>query len=224
VKETLQKNSWGRDISTPAGRRWAWLHFFSRDHHILRQGWWNLHEIAQGVWRSNQPSPSRLARHKDLGIKAVVSLRGGLDVSYNLFEREACASLGLDFHCISGLTARKLQPAATVLDVMDALANVPLPLVIHCKSGADRTGFAAALYLILVEGRTVSDAAAQLAPKYLHFPLSKAGVLDHVFRVYLRDAEPQGQGFRSWLENGYDPDAIEADFKEWRKKRRRLAA
>jgi protein tyrosine/serine phosphatase len=223
MKNAAQKSSWGRDISTPAGRRWAWLHLFLRDHHILRQRWWNLHEIAQGVWRSNQPSPSRLTKYKALGIKTVVSLRGNLDVSYNLFEREACTSLELDFLCINGLTARNLQPAAKILEVMDAIADLPRPLVMHCKSGADRSGFAAALYLIFVESRPVAEAAAQLAPKYVHFPRSKAGVLDHVFRVYLRDAEPQGQEFRAWLENAYDPALTEADFKDWREARGRWA-
>jgi hypothetical protein len=45
-----------------------------------------------------------------------------------------------------------------------------------------------------------TEAAAHWILQYVHFPRSKAGVLDHVACVYLlRDAEPQGQGI-SWLE------------------------
>ncbi len=213
---------WGRDIATARGRRWAWAHFFLKDHHLLRVWWWNLHQIAAGVWRSNQPSPRRLAQYKRLGITSVVSLRGRVPLSHTLFEQEACAALGLRLHFVTGITARQLVDGATILSVMDQIAQVPRPLVFHCKSGADRTGFVAALYLILIDGRDVADAAQQLARKHIHFARSKAGVLDHVFRVYLRDAP--AQGFRDWLETGYDPAQIEADFKDWRAGAGRWAA
>ncbi len=204
------------DITSPKGRVRAWLHFYLKDHHLLRVWWWNLVEIAPGVWRSNQPSPGRLKRYKALGIKSVVSLRGRVKKSYNFLEAEGCIEHGLNMRHIVGITARELVPAETILSNLDALAKVPKPLVFHCKSGADRTGFVAALYLILFEDVPVAVAAQQLARKHVHFEWTKSGVLDHVFRVYLRDAEPSGQGFRAWLETGYDPKAIGADFKDWR--------
>jgi protein tyrosine/serine phosphatase len=204
------------ELSTRRGRLLAWLHFYLKDHHLLRVWWWNLAEISPGVWRSNQPSPGRLKRYRALGIKSVVSLRGAVPKSYNFLEDAACAEHGIQFQYIAGITARKLVAAETILSNLDALAKVPKPLVFHCKSGADRTGFVAALYLILLEGASVEEAAMQLARKHIHFPRSRAGVLDHVFRVYLRDAEPSGVGFREWLEEGYDPEAITADFKDWR--------
>lgn len=212
------------DLTTFGGRVRAGLHFYFKDHHLLRVWWWNLVEISEDVWRSNQPSPARLGRYKALGITSIVSLRGGQPQSFNLLEVEGCAQHGLTLTHISGITARALQPAAAILRVMDQLATMPTPLVFHCKSGADRTGFVAALYLILVNGHDVAEAAQQLAPKYIHFPRSKAGVLDHVFRVYLRDAEPTGLGFRAWLEDGYDPQAITADFYDWRAGAGRWAA
>ena len=212
------------DISTRMGRVRAWLHFYLKDHHLLRIWWWNLHQIAPGVWRSNQPSPRRLGRYRGLGIRSVVSLRGAHVQSFNLFEAEGCAANGLTLSHFPGITARELQPAAQVLGIMDSLAAIPRPVVFHCKSGADRTGFVAALYLILIEGRPVAEAAQQLAPKYIHFPRSASGVLDHVFRVYLRDGEPHGLGFRAWMENGYDPASIETDFKDWRAGAGRWAA
>lgn len=219
-----RKTSVTHDLTTFAGRVRAWLHFYFKDHHLLRVWWWNFAEISDGVWRSNQPSPVRLGRYKARGITSVVSLRSGKPQSFNLFEAEGCTQHALPLTYLTGITARRLQPAATILRVIDGLAAVPTPFVFHCKSGADRTGFVAALYLILIEGRPVADAAQQLALKYIHLPRSRAGVLDHVFRVYLRDAEPAGLGFRAWLEDGYDPQAITADFYDWRAGAGRWAA
>lgn len=212
------------DLSTPRERLRAWLHFYLKDHHLLRDLWWNLDEIGDGVWRSNQPSPRRLKHYKARGIHSVVSLRGGQPQSFNLLEREACARLGLTFHQFPGAAARNLAHASVYLDLVDQLAAVERPFVMHCKSGADRTGMAAALFLILIEGRDVAQVwAEQLRAGRIHFRRSKAGVLSHVFRVYLRDAAPGGLGFRAWLETGYDPEAITADFKDWRASRGRWA-
>lgn len=198
-------------------RRTALLHFEWVDHQFLRRYWTNFAEFGLGLWRANQPSPQQLARYKKMGVQTVVSLRKQGKQSYNLFEAEACAELLIHFHHYSIGGARRLPPAARILATTEQLAELPRPLLIHCKSGADRTGFAAALVLILIEGRPVREATRQLARKHLHFPHSRSGVLGHVFRVYLRDVEPRGLSFRDWLETEYDPDAITADFKLWRR-------
>lgn len=211
------------DISTIAGRRAALRDFNWIDHQILRKYWTNTVEFAPGLWRSNQPCGLRLLNFKRLGVRTVVSLRAENERSYNLFQREACTTLGLDLRYVHVSSARHLPTAQRILEGADWLRGLQRPLLIHCKSGADRTGFAAALMLVLIEGRPVAEAARQLSRRRIHFPRSKAGVLSHVFRVYLRDAEPRGIGFRDWLEAGYDPDAITADFNDWRRRRGRWA-
>ena len=211
-------------LETPFARLWAWVHFYLKDHHLLRIWWWSMAEIAPGVWRSNQPSPGRLRRYYAMGIRSVASLRSKRPRSFDLLERRACDDLGIAFHRVTGATARELTTGAVLLGCVEALAQIERPFVIHCKSGADRTGFMSALFLILVEGVPVAEGAKQLARKHVHFERSKAGVLDHVFRVYLRDVEPGGQGFRDWLGTGYDPVSIQTDFEDWRKGAGRWAA
>lgn len=211
-------------LATPMGRLRAWLHFYLKDHHLLRVWWWNLAEIAPGVWRSNQPSPKRLRHYKSLGIRSVRSLRGVTQQSYQLLEVAACEALGLSMENISGVPARDIVGSEAVLATVDAIAAAPKPVVFHCKSGADRTGYIAAVYLIVHEGVPVARAAEQLALKHIHFERSQSGILDHVFRVYLNDGEPQGVGFRDWLETGYDAGTITADFKDWRSGAGRWAA
>ncbi|WP_375281268.1 tyrosine-protein phosphatase [Pseudooctadecabacter sp.] len=205
------------DLSSLSGRIRTWLHFYLKDHHLLRMAWWNLAEISPGVWRSNQPSPWRLRRMRARGVTTVVSLRGGVPQSYNVLEEKACADLGLGFERLTGVMARELVPAANMLAIVDGLAAIEGAKLFHCKSGADRTGLIATLYLILVDGVDVAEAACtQLRPGWVHLPRTRAGVLDHIFRVYLRDAAPAGQGFRDWLETVYDPAEVQADFDDWR--------
>lgn len=211
------------DISTEAGRRAATRDFHWKDHHVLRKWWKNLAEYSPGLWRSNQPCAFRLLEYKLRGIRTIVSLRGDNERSYNQFEHEACHALGLELHHIHISGARELPDGERILERVDKLRDLPRPMLVHCKSGADRTGFAAALILILIEGGDVEAAAQQLARKHIHFPRSKSGVLGHVFRVYLRDVKPLRISFQSWLENGYDPVAITEDFQDWRKNTGRWA-
>ena len=82
--------TFGNDVSTPRTYRQAIWHFQLFDHAFLRGLWTNLAQIAPGVWRSNQPSPRRIHRYKQLGINTILSLRGDHPISYNLLEKQVC--------------------------------------------------------------------------------------------------------------------------------------
>ncbi len=75
--ERRLKNWLGSDLTTPRGRRRARLSTHLLDHAYLRKFWHNFEEIAPGVYRANQPDAQRLAYYKSLGIRAILSLRGG---------------------------------------------------------------------------------------------------------------------------------------------------
>ncbi|MFV0244588.1 MAG: fused DSP-PTPase phosphatase/NAD kinase-like protein [Qingshengfaniella sp.] len=206
IEHTLRRR-YGRDISTPAARRRAWWHFQLLDHAFLRAWWWNLHEIAPGIWRSNQPSPRRLRRYKAKGIRAVINLRGDAKQSPYLFEREACEQLGLSLHSIA-LSARKLVPREDILSLIDLMRHVEKPFVMHCKSGADRAGFAAAIYLAVIAGRPVAEARKQLHWKYLHLSNDDTGILDYVFDAYQEDTAETPITLEEWFHTRYDPKAL----------------
>jgi hypothetical protein len=71
----------------------------------------------------------------------------------------------------------------------------------------------AVLYLILHEGRPVSEAMGQLSARYGHFRFAKTGILDAFFERYLREGEAQGLDFLTWVETVYDPEALKRDFR-----------
>jgi protein tyrosine phosphatase (PTP) superfamily phosphohydrolase (DUF442 family) len=204
----------GSDISTPTARRAARWHFILSDHAFLRVLWTNLYPIAPGVWRSNQPSPRQLTALAGRGIRTVLNLRGASRQSFWLFEREACTSQGLTLHNL-GMSARSAPNPKTLLDLHHLLTTIERPMLIHCKSGADRTGLAAALYLIWVEGRPLHEAQRQLSWRYVHRSTGPTGILDHFLRVYGRRNAEAPIPLLDWIKTEYDPAALTASYKRW---------
>jgi protein tyrosine/serine phosphatase len=209
--ERSWRESFGLDISTPEGRRDAWRHFMIADHAALRVLWTNFHPVAPGVFRANQPSPKRLERWKDMGIKSILNLRGESRYSPYLFEREACDALGLPLTDIN-LSATELPSLDTIRQLELHFRSLEKPFVLHCKSGADRAGLASALYLLLIEGRPIEEAQRQLGLKYAHVRHSAKGVLYFGLEKYRRANEASPIPFRDWLETMYDPKAFYDEF------------
>lgn len=203
-KERAWRESFGNDISTPAKRREAWRHFNWVDHAFLRVWWTNFYPVAPGVFRSNQPSPERIKTYAARGLKAVLNLRGDSLYSHYLFEKEATDAEGLELRNIH-LSATELPSRATIAELEDHFRTLPRPFVMHCKSGADRAGFASALYLLLIEDRPIEEAQQQLSFKYLHFKHSRKGILDYGLERYRAAFDQTGISFRDWLDREYDP-------------------
>lgn len=207
--------SFGNDVSTPRTRRLAYWHFQLFDHGFLRGLWQNLCEIAPGVWRSNQPSPRRIKKYKTMGIETILSLRGNPDnpVSFMLLEKQTCNELGITL-VTEHLSARSLAPKDTYLKVLDRLAQLKPPFLLHCKSGADRAGLVSALYLLHVTGAPLSEARKQLHWRFMHLKSTKTGILDHLLDCYEDDMKRHGDmPIREWFETHYDQKAISASFK-----------
>jgi protein tyrosine phosphatase (PTP) superfamily phosphohydrolase (DUF442 family) len=213
----------GGDISTAETRRAAKWHYQLVDHGFLRVMWRNLHRIAPGVYRSNQPSAGQLAALRArLGLKTVLNLRGQSQQSFYLFEAETCARLGITLLDLS-LSASQAPTLDKLEALHDLLQGAEKPLLIHCKSGADRTGLAAVMYLLVIEKQPFAVARRQLSFRYLHVANSPAGIQDHILRHYAVAYDATGIGFMEWLRRDYDPAAITASFARWRAGDRSLA-
>ena len=129
------------------------------DHGLLRKAWRNEHEVDGGVWRSNQPDPGTIRRLAGQGFKAILNLRGATEYGSYLLEREACRAAGIELVDFK-LTSRTLPSREEILALDAIFARLPRPFLMHCKSGADRAGFAAALYLMLQQGAVARGGAA----------------------------------------------------------------
>lgn len=172
------------------------------DQGILRLGRENFHEIAPNLWRSNQPTPERLARYHAMGVRRVINLRGSTPYAVLSREREACESLGIKMREIR--MNPEIAPGRTALLRIVKLLKDETPTLIHCRAGADRTGLISAFALIL-RGESVETAREQLSWKYGHFRYGKAGIMGHVLEQFAQSGNPD---LRDWIKNEYDPKAL----------------
>lgn len=130
----------------------------------------NFHNVIPGeVYRAAQMNGATLAQwQRDHGIVSVLNLRGSNpDAGWYQEETAAARDLGLihvDFR-MSASTALKPDEAERLIAVM---RDAPKPLLIHCQSGADRTGLASALYVAGIAGGSELAAEWQLSPRYGH--------------------------------------------------------
>ena len=206
------------EFATPQGRRRALREFAFADHAIIRRLYDNTHEVAPGVWRSYQPSPDGLARWAKRGVKTIVNLRGSKPSAALFLEEEACARLGmtlLNFRVFS----REAPSAETLREARALFDRIEYPTLFHCKSGADRVGLMAALYLFCREKNPLDEALKQLSWRYGHVKRGKTGVIDAAFERYLDHARATGlsladpDAFLSFTASPlYDPAAIKRDF------------
>ncbi len=184
---------------TPTDRlRLYWL----KDHGFLRTLWTNFHKLDDDVWRHNHPSPSRLAQLKAMGAASVLTLRGDTSPPSQI-EAAACAELGLEFQALE-MRAIILPRKEALLGLLDALREMPKPMVIHCKSGSDRTGLAATIYLHVFKGVPLAEARKQLAPRFIHNPWGRAAIVNKLLDAYGAAHDATGIGFEDWVRSDYD--------------------
>ena len=177
------KDGWVGDLDAPGARRNAAIDMLVFDHGLLRKAWRNAHEVDAGVWRSNQPDPGVIRKLAGQGFRAVLNLRGATEYGSYLLEREACRAAGIELVDFK-LTSRSLPSREEILALDDLFARLPRPFLMHCKSGADRAGFAAALYLMLQRGMSAEEAQAQLSWRYLHLRGAATGVMHLLLERY----------------------------------------
>jgi protein tyrosine phosphatase (PTP) superfamily phosphohydrolase (DUF442 family) len=198
-------------LDTKAGRRRAWVDSMLVDHGVFRLAWTNASAVLPGrLYRCNHPTPGRLtAMVRRWGIRSVLNLRGTTGNGSDALSRERARLLGLDVIDVP-MSSSQSPPRDRLLALIAALQGMREPGLVHCKSGADRAGFAAAVFLLL-QGARVSEAKRQLSLRWGHFARSRTGVLDAVLRAYAREGEGRSS-FADWVRDGYDPEAIDAGF------------
>lgn len=146
----------------------------------------NFDEIIPGeYYRAAQPTPAKLAKYVDRhGIKTVLNLRGN-NKKHEWYRAEVAEAerLGVTFIDFKMSARRELTEAQTD-ELIALLHELPKPILVHCKSGSDRTGLVSAIYVYKIAGLGEAIANRQISFRYGHIGIP-----------YLSDAYPMDQNW-----------------------------
>ncbi len=173
---------------------------------------YNWHRIDAALFRSAQMyrghSRTLLAAH---GIATVVNLRGANPgTHWYQAERDACADLGIE-HVDCALHSRRLPARQRLLALLTVYETAARPMLLKCSGGADRSAFAAALYLLHRDGPGARAAALRqmrVLP-YLHIPGGHQRWIRR-FPEFLCDDAADGD-IAAWVRERYEPER----FADW---------
>lgn len=154
--------------------------------YVIEHG--NFHAITAGeAYRSGQLDSSRLAYYiKKHNIKSVLNLRGNVAsdghsvAQWYLDEKRVSAEHGAKHYDIY-LSSTSEPEKEDVAKLMEFFRTAPRPVLIHCKSGADRTGLIASMWKVVVDKEPKSEAEKQLTILYGHFSVGPAAAMDRFF-------------------------------------------
>lgn len=144
---------------------------------VQMEGVPNLHKVADGLYRSAQPTAEGFKNLEKLGIKTVINLRALHD--------DADETKGVKLRRIDVPVNTWHIETEDVVRVMQELAKKENgPFLIHCQHGADRTGLMCAMYRILVQGWTKDKALAEMTDGGYGYHTVWANII-----TFIRDAD-----------------------------------
>ncbi len=173
----------------------------------------NFHEVDPGkFYRSAQLDPAELSEVVEkYGIKTVISLRGAPENSYWVpKQKEVLAKHGVAFHWV-GWTTDFFPDNDDLKEYLKVLKTAEYPVLVHCRTGADRTGEATAMYAIDFMGQSKDEAIAKhLTSTYWHFPIFHPAKTEFVKRYQGIDAMLANYDLcapenAAWVEPGHCP-------------------
>lgn len=200
-------------LNTKFGRIIAHLEAWFIDHEVLRVMYRNFGKLSNNAFRSNHPSPRFIRKlHDKYGLKTIISMRAADKTGQYLLEKEACDQLGITLinHTMS---SRSFPDKAAIFKAKEILESAEYPILIHCKSGADRAGLMSVFYMHFIQGEPISEAVKQLSMKYGHFRWADTGKLDVFFDEFLKfEKDHPNVTFLEWVEHHYDKEALNKQF------------
>jgi len=178
---------------------------------VFRRPWFegNLAVVDPGnVLRSAQPTGQLANWIRDHQISSILNLRGGGPADW-WYEKEVqtARQSGTTYYDLP-LSATRRPTRRELLRLVDLLDHCTYPLLIHCKSGADRTGLASALYLMVRRGEPPEQALGAFSIEFGHIPFFGTEHLHEPLVEYgawlkANQLPHSPERFRAWIKNEY---------------------
>ncbi len=170
--------------------------FNKANRRVIRDQLQNFFEVDPGkFYRCQQLTPDVLKSYvKRFGIKTLINLRGVNETVWYQREQDVALAMGVEFHSIA-MSAVVLSMRQDLEQLLKLYDEAPRPILVHCLGGADRTGEAAALWVIEMQKKSKEEALGQLAITYGHRKFVNSAK-DFLIQIW--------QG-REWLAKIYNP-------------------
>jgi protein tyrosine phosphatase (PTP) superfamily phosphohydrolase (DUF442 family) len=204
------------DTSRPRRRAWVWA-ILAALACSAGLGWefrrplfhGNLGVVDPGqVIRSAQPTTELLRLIRQYHLGSILNLRGGSPADWWYEAEVKTATESSVTYYDLPLNATRRPSRRELLMLIDLLERCTYPLLIHCKSGADRTGLATAIYRMVRMGEPPDRAIQAFSLEFYHIPL---GGPEHLhepldeYAAWLRgnNLNHTPDRFRAWVMNDY---------------------
>jgi protein tyrosine/serine phosphatase len=139
---------------------------------------------------------------EDTNIKVILNLRGVRNDSWYYSELATTEEMNIEYYSYGfsddNLPSKKLF--LEILDLFDYVRDNNLPLLIHCKAGADRAGMISTIIQIYLYEFKYEDAIKSLSLRYGHIPNTKSP-LEKLLKAYSQVEDKIG--FREWIVKNY---------------------
>lgn len=116
-----------------------------------------FYKVSDGIYRSSQPNRKQMELLDVMGLKTVLNLRKHHSDDYEAKYTD----LSLDS---VKMNAGKIKDEE-IISALKVIKNSKKPLLIHCWHGSDRTGVVVAMYRIIFEDYTKTEAVKELRKK-----------------------------------------------------------
>ena len=133
----------------------------------------NFHAVVPGeLYRSAQPTPELIADYqKSYGIKTIINLRGE-NVGSAWYDAELVQTRRLGIDLVNfRMSAKREFTEERLTELVEVLQKAEKPILVHCMSGADRSGLVSALYVAAVAKLGEEAAESHISFWYGHIPL-----------------------------------------------------
>lgn len=164
----------------------------------------NFHVVIPNkVYRSAQLTPDEFNNIiKKYHIKTILNLRGRHEGRYwytgevAISKKDNVKHIDLALHAMGTVSKMYLQQLQKIIE------QSKKPLLIHCQHGADRTGLASAMAIILLTHQPLTKAIKQTSSFYLAVdPRSTGKVEMALYKKWLKHHQYKNsaQHFKQWI-------------------------
>jgi undecaprenyl-diphosphatase len=165
-----------------------------------------IREVTPACFRAPQMNASKLEAQIDTyHLKTILNLRGLCDADWYDDEAAVCKKKGVELRDVK-IDPLRLPRPNQLQAVVECFDSAPKPVLIHCRNGVDRTGFAAVLNLVLCENVPIDVAVKrEMLWNSGHIRTGSNDAAERFFEFYEESQKDRSTrvSLREWISKDY---------------------